>query len=217
MRALLESGPRAAARSPLAQRNGFLRLQLRGYRASFLMSTLRNLAHFLEDDTAPQVLPMEISVRDTHVTLKVRMAAVTFHDGCYFYSAIQSFGVALRRQQLQSVYSPCFRKTLVLVSPRPVAVMGLVSHCRTAEQVSITPLESLSPGAIGLCLWTEYFMAQMREKKKKKKKLSVLCSRTPVLGTVPPALSPRPSACAWTASSSTDETTARSPLEVRQS
>uniref|UniRef100_H3D1I3 Bridge-like lipid transfer protein family member 3B n=1 Tax=Tetraodon nigroviridis TaxID=99883 RepID=H3D1I3_TETNG len=70
VRALLESGPRAAAHSPLAQRNGFLRLQLHGYQASFLMSTLRNLAHFLEDDTTPQVLPMEISVRDTHVNLK---------------------------------------------------------------------------------------------------------------------------------------------------
>ncbi|XP_069571924.1 bridge-like lipid transfer protein family member 3B isoform X2 [Brachyistius frenatus] len=70
VRACLESGPCAAAHSPLAERNGFLQLQLQGYRASFLMSTLRNLAHFLEDDSAPQVLPMEISVRDTHVNLK---------------------------------------------------------------------------------------------------------------------------------------------------
>ncbi|KAE8281355.1 UHRF1-binding protein 1-like [Larimichthys crocea] len=38
--------------------------------ASFLMSTMRNLAHFLEDDSAPQVLPMEISVRDTHIHMK---------------------------------------------------------------------------------------------------------------------------------------------------
>lgn len=76
VRALLESGPRAAAHSKLAERNGFLRLQLHGYQASFLMSTLRNLAHFLEDDTTPQVLPMEISVRDTHVNLKVRLTAV---------------------------------------------------------------------------------------------------------------------------------------------
>ena len=37
------------------------------------MSTMRNLAHFLEDDTAPQVLPMEISVRDTHINMKVRI------------------------------------------------------------------------------------------------------------------------------------------------
>lgn len=70
VRARLESGPCAAAHSPLAERNGFLQLRLHGYRASFLMSTLRNLAHFLEDDSAPQVLPMEISVRDTHVDLK---------------------------------------------------------------------------------------------------------------------------------------------------
>ncbi|XP_070784937.1 bridge-like lipid transfer protein family member 3B [Enoplosus armatus] len=70
VRARLESGPCAAAHSPLAERNGFLQLRLHGYQASFLMSTLRNLAHFLEDDSAPQVLPMEISVRDTHVNLK---------------------------------------------------------------------------------------------------------------------------------------------------
>ncbi|XP_062338595.1 UHRF1-binding protein 1-like [Osmerus eperlanus] len=70
VRARLETGPRAAAHSPLAERNGFLQLRLHGYRAGFLMSTLRNLAHFLEDDSAPQVLPMEISVRDTHVDIK---------------------------------------------------------------------------------------------------------------------------------------------------
>ncbi|XP_039999915.1 UHRF1-binding protein 1-like isoform X2 [Xiphias gladius] len=70
VRARLESGPCAAAHSPLAERNGFLQLRLHGYQASFLMSTLRNLAHFLEDDSAPQVLPMEISVMNTHVNLK---------------------------------------------------------------------------------------------------------------------------------------------------
>ncbi|XP_070709684.1 bridge-like lipid transfer protein family member 3B [Pempheris klunzingeri] len=70
VRARLESGPCAAAHSPLAERNGFLQLRLHGYQASFLMSTLRNLAHFLEDDSAPQVLPMEISVKDTHINLK---------------------------------------------------------------------------------------------------------------------------------------------------
>ncbi|XP_034529264.1 UHRF1-binding protein 1-like isoform X2 [Notolabrus celidotus] len=70
VRARLESGPCAAAHSPLAERNGFLQLRLHGYQASFLMSTMRNLANFLEDDSAPQVLPMEISVRDTHINLK---------------------------------------------------------------------------------------------------------------------------------------------------
>uniref|UniRef100_A0A4W5K5Z2 Bridge-like lipid transfer protein family member 3B n=1 Tax=Hucho hucho TaxID=62062 RepID=A0A4W5K5Z2_9TELE len=70
VRARLESGPCAAAHSPLAETNGFLQLRLHGYRASFLMSSLRNLAHFLEDDSAPQVLPMEISIRDTHIDLK---------------------------------------------------------------------------------------------------------------------------------------------------
>uniref|UniRef100_A0A667YZ72 Bridge-like lipid transfer protein family member 3B n=1 Tax=Myripristis murdjan TaxID=586833 RepID=A0A667YZ72_9TELE len=70
VRARLESGPCAAAHSPLAERNGFLQLRLHGYQASFLMSTLRNLAHFLEDNSAPQVLPMEISVKDIHIDMK---------------------------------------------------------------------------------------------------------------------------------------------------
>ncbi|XP_077399953.1 bridge-like lipid transfer protein family member 3B isoform X2 [Vanacampus margaritifer] len=70
VRARLESGPRAAAHSPLAERNGFLQLRLNGYRASLLMSTLRNLAHFLEEDTESQVLPMEISVQNMHIHLK---------------------------------------------------------------------------------------------------------------------------------------------------
>ncbi|KAM6895466.1 bridge-like lipid transfer protein family member 3B isoform 1-T1 [Xenentodon cancila] len=70
VRARLESGPCAAAHSPLAERNGFLQLRLHGYQASFMMSTLHNLALFLEDDFAPLVLPMEISVRDTHINLK---------------------------------------------------------------------------------------------------------------------------------------------------
>lgn len=88
VRALLESGPRAAAHSKLAERNGFLRLQLHGYQASFLTATLRNLAHFLEDDTRPQVLPMEISVRDTHVNLKVRGVAAAAPPGLLFPSRV---------------------------------------------------------------------------------------------------------------------------------
>uniref|UniRef100_A0A7N6BFD9 Chorein N-terminal domain-containing protein n=1 Tax=Anabas testudineus TaxID=64144 RepID=A0A7N6BFD9_ANATE len=70
VRARLENGPCAAVHSPLAEHNGFLQLRLHGYEASFLMSTLRNLAYFLEDDTASLVLPMEISIRDTHINLK---------------------------------------------------------------------------------------------------------------------------------------------------
>lgn len=45
------------------------------------MSTLRNLAHFMEDNAAPQVLPMEISVRDTHINLKVRLQRGGVWDG----------------------------------------------------------------------------------------------------------------------------------------
>lgn len=82
VQARLESGPCAATHSPLAERNGFLQLRLHGYQASFLMSTLHNLAHFLEDDSTPQVLPMEISVRDTHINLKVSIPVVLIQCVC---------------------------------------------------------------------------------------------------------------------------------------
>lgn len=106
VRARLESGPCAAAHSPLAERNGFLQLRLHGYQASFLMSTLRNMAHFLEDDSAPQVLPMEISVRDTHVNLKVR---------CVLYSGL---------------VIPAF------VSPPEVIVAELLNTCKISAGYS---------------------------------------------------------------------------------
>ncbi|XP_064198774.1 UHRF1-binding protein 1-like isoform X2 [Anguilla rostrata] len=66
----LESGPRAAARSPLAAHSGFLQCQLQGFRSDFLMSSLRNLGHFLQDDSASHILPMKIDVSDMHVSLK---------------------------------------------------------------------------------------------------------------------------------------------------
>ncbi|KAF4114626.1 UHRF1-binding protein 1-like isoform X2 [Onychostoma macrolepis] len=66
----LISGPGAAVHSPLAEQNGFLQCHLQAFSADFLMTSLRNLAFFLEDDSASQVLPMEITIKDTHVNLK---------------------------------------------------------------------------------------------------------------------------------------------------
>uniref|UniRef100_A0A672NT22 UHRF1-binding protein 1-like n=1 Tax=Sinocyclocheilus grahami TaxID=75366 RepID=A0A672NT22_SINGR len=66
----LESGPGAAVHSPLAKQNGFLQCRLQGFSADFLMASLRNLALFLEEDSTSQVLPMEITIKDTHVNLK---------------------------------------------------------------------------------------------------------------------------------------------------
>lgn len=71
VRLRLESGPGAAAHSPLAEHNGFLQCHLQAFSADFLMTSLRNLGLFLEDDSASQVLPMEITIKDTHVNLKV--------------------------------------------------------------------------------------------------------------------------------------------------
>ncbi|XP_051976789.1 UHRF1-binding protein 1-like isoform X1 [Xyrauchen texanus] len=66
----LESGPGAAVHSPLAKQNGFLQCRLQAFNADFLMTSLQNLAVFLEDDSASQILPMEITIKDTHVNLK---------------------------------------------------------------------------------------------------------------------------------------------------
>ncbi|KAM4711967.1 bridge-like lipid transfer protein family member 3B isoform 3-T3 [Anableps anableps] len=70
VRARLEGGPSAATHSPLAEHNGFLQLHLYGYHASFMMASLRNLALFLEGDHSPEVLPMEIRIKDTHIHLE---------------------------------------------------------------------------------------------------------------------------------------------------
>ena len=67
----LESGPSAAAHSPLSEHNGFLQCRLHALSTDLLMSTLQNLGHFVEDSSESQVLPMEISLRDVHVNLKV--------------------------------------------------------------------------------------------------------------------------------------------------
>lgn len=72
VRLRLESGPEAAAHSPLAEHNGFLQCQLQAISADLLMTSLRNFASFLDDDdSTSQVLPMEITIRDTHINLKV--------------------------------------------------------------------------------------------------------------------------------------------------
>ena len=62
--------------------------RLHGYRGGFLSSTLQNLAHFLEDKSAPQVLPLEISVRDTHVDLKVGTHTHTHTPSVLTHSSI---------------------------------------------------------------------------------------------------------------------------------
>ncbi|NXT64393.1 URFB1 protein, partial [Chaetops frenatus] len=66
----LESGPCAAAHSPLAERNGFLRLLLHSSSTELCMSSLTSLGPFLEDEVIPEVIPMEIEVVDAKITLK---------------------------------------------------------------------------------------------------------------------------------------------------
>ncbi|NXA06868.1 URFB1 protein, partial [Sapayoa aenigma] len=66
----LESGPGAAAHSPLAEQNGFLRVLLHSCCTELCMSSLTSLGPFLEDEVIPEVIPMEIEVVDAKITLK---------------------------------------------------------------------------------------------------------------------------------------------------
>ncbi|NXU68159.1 URFB1 protein, partial [Horornis vulcanius] len=66
----LQAGPCAAARSPLAQRNGFLQVLLHSCCTELCMSCLTSLGPFLEDEIIPEVIPMEIEVVDAKITLK---------------------------------------------------------------------------------------------------------------------------------------------------
>ncbi|NWT28642.1 URFB1 protein, partial [Cardinalis cardinalis] len=66
----LQSGPRAAALSPLAEHNGFLQLLLHSQATELCTSCLASLGPFLEDEVIPEVIPMEIEVVDAKITLK---------------------------------------------------------------------------------------------------------------------------------------------------
>ncbi|NXE40253.1 URFB1 protein, partial [Ptilorrhoa leucosticta] len=66
----LESGPCAAAHSPLAERNGFLQMLLHSRSTELCTSCLTSLGPFLEDEIIPEVIPMEIEVVDAKITLK---------------------------------------------------------------------------------------------------------------------------------------------------
>ncbi|NWS13864.1 URFB1 protein, partial [Pachyramphus minor] len=66
----LEGGPAAAAHSPLAERNGFLRVLLQGCNTQLCMSSLTSLGPFLEDEIVPEVIPMEIEVVGAKITMQ---------------------------------------------------------------------------------------------------------------------------------------------------
>lgn len=65
-----EVGPGAAVHSPLATKNGFLHLLLRGCDLELLTSVLNGLGPFLEDEEIPIVVPMQIELLNSRITLK---------------------------------------------------------------------------------------------------------------------------------------------------
>nr|XP_015305028.1 PREDICTED: UHRF1-binding protein 1 isoform X2 [Macaca fascicularis] len=65
-----EVGPGAAVRSPLASQNGFLHLLLHGCDLELLTSVLNGLGPFLEDEEIPVVVPMQIELLNSSITLK---------------------------------------------------------------------------------------------------------------------------------------------------
>lgn len=76
----MEMGPRAARHSPLSESMGFMEMCLTGCKAELLASTLNMLGPFLEDELSADPQPMRLWLRDTAVTLKVRMRATTKWD-----------------------------------------------------------------------------------------------------------------------------------------
>ena len=67
-----EVGPGAAVHSPLATKNGFLHLLLQGCDLELVTSVLNSLGPFLEDEEVPVVVPMQVELRNSRITLKVR-------------------------------------------------------------------------------------------------------------------------------------------------
>lgn len=67
-----EVGPGAAVHSPLATKNGFLHLLLQDCDLQLLTSVLNGLGPFLEDEEIPVVVPMQIELLNSRITLKVR-------------------------------------------------------------------------------------------------------------------------------------------------
>ncbi|XP_053459203.1 bridge-like lipid transfer protein family member 3A [Nycticebus coucang] len=65
-----EVGPGAAVHSPLATQNGFLHFLLRGCNLELLTSVLNGLGPFLEDEEIPVVVPMQIELLNSSITLK---------------------------------------------------------------------------------------------------------------------------------------------------
>ncbi|KAK6487935.1 UHRF1-binding protein 1-like [Huso huso] len=70
VRVRMESGPNAAAHSPLAANNSFLQCELDNFSADLLMSSVVNLGQFIEGDSVSEVLPMKITVSNTSINLK---------------------------------------------------------------------------------------------------------------------------------------------------
>ncbi|XP_007937552.1 UHRF1-binding protein 1 [Orycteropus afer afer] len=65
-----EVGPGAAIHSPLATQNGFLHFLLRGCDLELLTSVLNGLGPFLEDEEIPVVIPMQVELLNSSITLK---------------------------------------------------------------------------------------------------------------------------------------------------
>ncbi|XP_051043131.1 bridge-like lipid transfer protein family member 3A [Phodopus roborovskii] len=65
-----EVGPGASVHSPLATQNGFLRFLLQGCDLELFTSVLNGLGPFLEDEEVPVVVPMQIELLHSSITLK---------------------------------------------------------------------------------------------------------------------------------------------------
>ncbi|KFW76642.1 UHRF1-binding protein 1, partial [Manacus vitellinus] len=64
------SAPAVGAPGGEAERNGLLRVLLRGCHTQLGMASLTSLGPFLEDEIIPEVIPMEIEVVDAKITMQ---------------------------------------------------------------------------------------------------------------------------------------------------
>uniref|UniRef100_A0A5F5PR17 Bridge-like lipid transfer protein family member 3A n=1 Tax=Equus caballus TaxID=9796 RepID=A0A5F5PR17_HORSE len=71
-----EVGPGAAVHSPLAIQNGFLHFLLRDCDLELLTSVLNGLGPFLEDEEIPVVVPMQIELLNSRITLQDDMPPI---------------------------------------------------------------------------------------------------------------------------------------------
>nr|XP_002121271.2 UHRF1-binding protein 1-like [Ciona intestinalis] len=70
LRMRLDGGPAASRFSPASASNGIIRINAQDVEETVCSSTLENIGAFLEDEVAPDILPMKVEATNIHLTIK---------------------------------------------------------------------------------------------------------------------------------------------------